>query len=106
MLRNDVLINPEKRELKRVTTYDAAVVYTEAEYIRKYGNNGFSKGRNQRVIGEIPVAEFFEMKRLAEERGEEFAGTELKNWLRKNPEYMTVNGISTNRNGNGQIIIK
>ena len=94
----------KKRELTRVTTYDAAVVRSQAQYERELGKNGFSKGRTQRVIGEIPLAEFLEIQRQATEHGEELTGTEIKKYLRQNPEYMTVNrmvGV-----GNPNIIVK
>ena len=104
MLKNDIHINEKTRTLTRITTYDAVPIMEQAHFERLSGCNGFSDGRNQRVIGEIPLAEFYEMQRIANERGEPLTGTELKGFLAENPEFMTVNDIDTGHTGH--IIVK
>lgn len=75
---------------KRVTTYDAAVVRSVAQYEKEFGRNGFSKGRTHRVIGEIPVAEFMRLQAEASAAGEVLTGKDIRKYLSSNPEYMTV----------------
>lgn len=95
----------KKRMFKRVTTYDAALIRDMATYEREFGNNGFSSKRTHRVIGEIPLPEFLAMQSRARENGDELTGKDLKQYLRANPEYMTVRAMKTN-GGNPNIIIK
>ncbi|WP_321404499.1 hypothetical protein [Maridesulfovibrio sp.] len=104
MLRNDIHIDEKTHTLTRVTTYDAVPIMEQAYFERLSGCNGFSDGRNQRVIGEVPLAEFFEMLRIADEQGEPLTGTGLKGFLAENPEYRTVNNIDTGHTG--RIIVK
>lgn len=104
MIKNDIHIDEKTRTLTRITSYDAVPVMDQARFERLSGCNGFSDGRNQRVIGEIPLAEFFEMQRIADEREEPLTGTELKAFLAENPEYRTVNNIDTGHTG--KIIVK
>lgn len=99
MIKNDIHIDEKKHTVTRVTSYDAVPVMEQAHFERLSGCNGFSDGRNQRVIGEVPLAEFFEMQRVANERDEPLTGTELKAYLAENPEYMTVNKIDTGHTG-------
>lgn len=84
-----------KDVFRRVTTYDAAIVRSQAQFERDFGRNGFSKERTQRVIGEIPLAEFMEMQRLANASGDVLTGDDLKKYLQRNPEYMTVRRINS-----------
>ena len=95
----------KKRQFTRVTTYDAAIVRSMAAYEREFGNNGFSKERTHRAIGEIPLPVFLEMQAQAQERGEELTGKDLKEYLRQNSNFMTVRAIKTH-GGNPNIIIK
>lgn len=107
MIHNEILVDPQKREIKRITTYDAAVVMTEAQYEREISRNGMFKGGNGQSVGEIPIAEFFELQRIAQERDEELTGKDLKNWLKQHPEYLTCNGIDTgHHNGGGRIRVE
>lgn len=100
--RHDVSLDEHKFE--RVTTYDTAIVMEAAEAERQLGNNGFSKERGSRVIGEIPLAEFLELQRVAQESGDDLTGTDLRKFLQKNREYMTVPRLNTGHKG--KIIIK
>ena len=95
----------KKKQFKRVTTYDAAVIRDMATYEREFGKNGFSKERSHRVIGEIPLPEFLAMQAQAREHGDELTGKDLRDYLRENPEYMTVRAFKTH-GGNSNIIIK
>ncbi|SME89409.1 hypothetical protein [Desulfovibrio gilichinskyi] len=104
MFKDRISIDEKTRTVSRITTYDAVPLMTEAHFEKINGNNGFSKGRTQRVIGEIPLAEYLEMQRVANERDEPLTGTQLKEFLRQNPGYMTVNGLDTG--ASGKIIIK
>lgn len=94
----------EKDSTTHITRYDAAIPMTEAQFERINSLNGFSKERLQRVIGEIPVAEYFELERQAKEAGEQVTVERLTKWLRKHPEYMTVNAIDTGKDP--RIIVK
>lgn len=104
MIKNELFINERNRTYTRVTTYDAAVVMTEAQFQKENSRNGMFKGGTGRSLGEIPLAEFLEMQRLANERGEELTGKDIKEYLKKNPEYLTCNGLDTgHHNGSGLI---
>lgn len=89
---------------KRVTTYDAAVVRSVAQYEKEFGRNGFSKGRTQRVIGEIPLAEFMRLQAEASSAGSVLTGKDLRRYLSSNPEYMTVRRFVSDSSAN--IIVK
>jgi hypothetical protein len=102
--RYDVSVDEDTGEITRVTTYDAAVAMSAADAERMLGKNGFTKGRGGRVIGEMPVHEYFEMERIARESGDHVTGTDLKKWLQRNRDYMTVARIDTGRSG--KIIVK
>lgn len=102
--RHDVQVDEITGEISRITSYDTAIVMQQADAELSLGNNGFTKGRGQRVIGEMPFIEYLEMCRVAEESGDNVTGTDLKKYLMKNREYMTVPRIDTGRKG--QIIIK
>jgi hypothetical protein len=102
--RYDVDVDEDTGEITRVTTYDAAVAMSEADAERTLGNNGFTKGRGGRVIGEMPVHEYFELERKAKGKGDVVTGQDLKKWLMKNRDYMTVSRIDTG--ASGKIIIK
>lgn len=107
MLHNELIIDPHNRKITRITTYDAAVVMTEAQYEKDISRNGMFKGGNGRTLGEMPIAEFFELQRLANERGEELSGKDLTNWLKQRPQYLTCDGINTgHHNGGGRIRIE
>ena len=95
----------KKRQFTRVTTYDAAIVRDMATYEREFGKNGFSQNRTHRVIGEIPLPEFLAMQAQAQEHGDELTGKDLRDYLRENPEYMTVRAFKTH-GGHSNIIIK
>ena len=95
----------KKKQFKRVTTYDAAIVRDMATYEREFGKNGFSQKRTHRVIGEIPLPEFLAMQAQAREHGDELTGKDLRDYLRENPEYMTVRAFKTH-GGHSNIIIK
>jgi hypothetical protein len=95
----------KKRIFKRVTTYDAALIRDMATYQREFGKNGFSKERSHRVIGEIPLPEFLAMQAQAAEHGDELTGKDLRDYLRENPEYMTVRAFKTH-DGHSNIIVK
>jgi hypothetical protein len=102
--RYDVSVDEDTGEITRVTSYDAAVAMSQADVERKLDRNGFTMERGGRVIGEMPVHEYFEMERLARDRGEQVTGTDLKKWLQDNREYMTVARIDTGRSG--KLIVK
>lgn len=76
--------------IRRVTTYDAAIIREQAAYEREFGRNGFSDKRTQRVIGEIPLAEFLELQATASAHGDVLTGKDLRKYLADNPEYRTV----------------
>ena len=95
----------KKRQFTRITTYDAAIVRDMATYEREFGKNGFSQNRTHRVIGEIPLPEFLAMQAQAQEHGDELTGKDLRDYLRENPEYMTVRAFKTH-GGPSNIIIK
>ena len=95
----------KKRIFERVTTYDAALIRDMATYEREFGRNGFSKERSHRVIGEIPLPEFLAMQAQAQAHGDELTGSDLRDYLRENPEYMTVKAFKTHGN-HPNIIIK
>lgn len=95
----------KKRQFTRVTTYDAAIVRDAATFEREFGRNGFSKERTHRVIGEIPFPEFLRMQAEAREHGDELTGKDLKQYLRENPDYMTVTAFKTH-GGHSNIIVK
>jgi len=104
MERYDISVDEKTGEITRITSYDAAVVMEQAHYERTLGNNGFSKKRSHRVIGEMPISEFMELERQAREAGDIVTGKDLKKWLQRNREYMTVPRLNTGRKG--RIIIK
>lgn len=103
-----VIGNSDKMKMTRVTTYDAAVVRSAAQYERDFGDNGFSKKRDHRVIGEMPLIEFLDMQREAQDAGSCLSGKDLKKWLQDHPEFMTVskmNFANANTSGQGPMII-
>jgi hypothetical protein len=102
--RYDISVDDDTGEITRVTSYDAAVAMSQADVERKLGKNGFTMERGGRVIGEMPVHEYFEMERVAREEGGHVTGTDLKKWLKNNRDYMTVARIDTGRSG--KIIVK
>ena len=110
-MENHIFIEDEgkgickKQKFTRVTTYDAAVVRDMASYQREFGKNGFSKSRNHRVIGEIPLPEFLAMQQRAVDNGDELTNSEIVRYLKNNPEYMTVRAMKTH-GGNPNIIVK
>ncbi|WP_421901303.1 hypothetical protein [Maridesulfovibrio sp.] len=104
MIKNEISIDEKTRTVTRVTTYDAVPIMEQAHFEKMSGCNGFSDERNQRVIGEVPLAEFFELQRQADAHGEPLTGTQLKSFLAENPEYMTVTQIDTGHTG--RIIVK
>ena len=105
MFTDHISIDEKTRTISRITAYDAVPLMTEAHFEKINGNNnGFSKERNQRCIGEIPLAEYLEMQRLANERDDPLTGTQLKEYLRQNPGFITVNSLDTG--ASGKIIIK
>ncbi len=107
-VENRVIGNSDKMKMTRVTTYDAAVVRSAAQYEREFGDNGFSDKRNHRVIGEIPLIEFLDMQAEAQNAGDTLSGKDLKKWLADHPEFMAVTRISNanaNAAGTGPLII-
>ena len=102
--RYDINVDKETGEITRVTTYDAAVAMSEADAERTIGNNGFTKGRGGRVIGEMPVHEYFELERKAREAGDVVTGQDIRKWLMNNRDYMTVSRLNTG--ATGKIIVK
>jgi hypothetical protein len=107
-VENRVIGNSDKMKMTRVTTYDAAVVRSAAQYEKEFGDNGFSDNRNHRVIGEIPLIEFLDMQAEAQKAGDTLSGKDLKKWLADHPEFLTVTKIShanANAAGTGPLII-
>ena len=100
----ELQINHKEKKFTHITKYDAIIPMTEAQYAKASSLNGFSKKRLQRVIAEIPIAEYFEMERLARESGEQVTADRVKKWLSGHPEYMTVNAIDTGKDP--RIIVK
>lgn len=104
MERHDIHVDEDTGVMTRVTTYDAAIPMEQAHYERMTGRNGFTKGRGGRCIGEMPIAEYMEMERIARESGDYVTGKDLRKYLQNNREYMTVARINTG--ASGKIIIK
>ncbi|WP_319583945.1 hypothetical protein [uncultured Pseudodesulfovibrio sp.] len=107
-VENRVIGNSDKMKMTRVTTYDAAVVRSAAQYEKEFGDNGFSDKRNHRVIGEMPLIEFLDMQAEAQKSGDTLSGKDLKKWLAEHPEFMTVtriNHANANAAGTGPLII-
>lgn len=105
---NRVIGNSDKMKLTRVTSYDAAVVRSAAQYERDFGDNGFSKKRDHRVIGEMPLVDFLDMQAEAQKSGGTLSGKDLKRWLVEHPEFMAVtrvNHANANAAGTGPLII-
>ena len=107
-VENRVIGNSDKMKMTRVTTYDAAVVRSAAQYEKEFGDNGFSDKRDHRVIGEMPLIEFLDMQAEAQGAGGTLSGKDLKRWLADHPELMTVsrlNMANANAAGTGPLII-
>jgi len=104
LIQNTLIVDKKEKKTTHICKHDVATICTSNEWEKINGVNGFSAQRSQRHIGEIPVAEFFELKRQADEAGTELTGADVKKYLRDNPEYMTVNAIDTGRDP--RIIIK
>lgn len=94
-ISNELIIH--KNQATHITKYDAVIPMTEAQLAKTRALNGFSKERLQRVIAEMPIAEYFELERQAQEAGEHVTADRIKRWLTDNSEYMTVNAIDTGK---------
>lgn len=66
-------------------------------FVRKMNaNNGFSKGRLFRQIGSVPLVAWMKAHQEGWNLDDQ---NELRRYLAQNPEYMTVQGVDTGRDG-------
>lgn len=100
-----VQIVVDGKRMTRISSFDAVPVMTQAQFERMQGNNGWSKSRATRTIGEIPLEHFFNLQWKASQNEEELTGTRLRKWLEQNPEYKTCDNILSPKKGEGPLIV-
>ena len=100
-----VTIVADAKRMTRIASFDAVPVMSQAQFERMNGNNGWSKTRATRSIGEIPLEQFFHLQWQAAQNDEELTGTKLRKWLAGRPEYQTVDNILTKGRSEGPLIV-
>jgi hypothetical protein len=104
--KDKTTIVSDGKKVTRIASFDAVPVMTQAQFERFNGANGWSKTRNMRSLGEVPLEQFFHMQWNAALNQEELTGTKLKKWLESNPEYKTCQNIFTRgKTNDGPLIV-
>ena len=95
----------DQKRMTRIASFDAVPVMTQAQFERMQGNNGWSKSRATRTIGELPLEEFFNLQWKADQNQEELTGTRLRKFLEEKPQYKTCDNILTKGRSEGPLIV-
>ena len=100
-----IQIVADQNRMTRIASFDAVPVMTQAQFERMQGNNGWSKSRATRTIGEVPLEEFFNLQWKADQNQEELTGTRLRKFLEEKPQYKTCDNILTKGRSEGPLIV-
>ena len=80
---NELVIESDKDKLHLTHVRDIEPIFAKTAEARKLNNNGFSKGRNFRYLGTIPLMTLLNNPELADD-------AKLKKYLRDHPRCRAV----------------